>query len=198
MNDCLFLVIRGLPGIGKSTLAKTIAGGFGQEHCLFLDPDRVDLKLVERSVLLKHPGEEVTDQKLIYRHLLSKARNALLEGKIVIWDQPWRSLWGIRVTVNKLQEFLAIEGRENLCLRLIILEFAFDQELARHRLQQRLNEGKHGPTPRTFERFVSEFEKADPNEFNVFYLDARKAPAELAGQARLIIEKISRVEPAPL
>lgn len=187
-----FLIVRGLPGSGKSTLAEYLEKGTTAERFLRLDPDQVKVEDLNPLELLRKPEEKIPEQTLKYRFLLKQAQEALSQGKNVIWDQPWRSIWGIRVTHEKL--FAALDGNqevEECCFELIVIELLLDEKLAKQRLEQRLADGKHGPSPNTFERFVAEFEPANPQEFLVFQVDAEQEPAKMARQVEQFLKSCS-------
>lgn len=90
----LLLIVRGLPGCGKSTLVRNIlASPFGQRF-ISLDPDAVNVAELDASPLLNFEGESVPKATLVYRFLLQEARDALSRGVGVLWDQPHGEVCG--------------------------------------------------------------------------------------------------------
>ncbi|MFH1407453.1 MAG: ATP-binding protein [Patescibacteria group bacterium] len=178
----LLLLIRGFPGCGKSTLARNLVNMSSDRDFIRLDPDSVITSQLDRDSLLNFEGESVEVPTLVYRFLLMKAREALIQGNIVLWDQPWRSLWGIDVTIEKLEESAGY-------FKLIILELLLPAPVVKQRMKQRMDSGGHGPAEELFDRMVQEFEYAPQDRFRVVQLDASGCPIALANQVMRLLEK---------
>ncbi len=178
----LLLLIRGFPGCGKSTLARNLLRTPIGSKFVNLDPDAVRVARLDRRSLLNFEGEQIPEATLIYRFLLKRAKEELFCGINVLWDQPWRSLWGIRVTRNKLEESLGY-------FELVILELFLPVSVAKQRMRKRISAGGHGPTDETFDRMVCEFEYAPTDEFRVVQLNALTDPHTLT---RMIVEILKK------
>jgi len=78
----MLVLIAGLPGTGKTTVAKAFARRSGAVH---LNSDTLRLELG----LMGHYSPE--DKEKVYATLLERARTALLEGKQVVVDSTFFS-----------------------------------------------------------------------------------------------------------
>jgi len=85
------MFIRGLPGAGKTTLAKHIEAFF---DVVRLDPDEIKLS----GLILK--GERLKTVK--YRQLLKTCVASINSGNSVVWSQPWRKPENIKLTADNI------------------------------------------------------------------------------------------------
>lgn len=76
----MLLLIAGLPGTGKTTIARAFTALSGATH---LNSDTVRKEMG----LMGHYGPE--DKEKVYKALLARAREALMEGKTVIIDSTF-------------------------------------------------------------------------------------------------------------
>ncbi len=64
----VMILVRGLPGSGKTYIAAELAKAIGLEGVVVLDPDEVDLEGKEYTEHIKQQNEEGVDPKLhLYR-----------------------------------------------------------------------------------------------------------------------------------
>ena len=129
---CIFT--RGLPGAGKTTTIK-LAMQKSDIEFVYLNPDEIDLNGMSK--------------KELYRWMLDEAIRNLLIGKHIIWDQPWTSTQGLDDTLFNLNHFLHIGWHKPT-----IFEFNVDPEISKTRVKERKNNGGHGPSENTMEKFI--------------------------------------------
>ncbi len=148
--------IRGLPGSGKSTLAEGIQQVVGEERSVILDPDLIDYssgRYLDFSRRLSDQGVDVRFHP--YRFLLCRVREELTASRIVLWNQPFSNLEMLEDTISIVE---TIASQEGLRLELLVVELEVEENLARERIERRIENGGKGPTPTTFNRFLERFE----------------------------------------
>lgn len=93
------VVVCGLPGVGKSTVARTIA-------------ERVDGELLRTDVVRKElfadPGYTAEETRRVYRELLRRGRETVERGGRAVLDGTFRERTQ-RERARKLSETLAVE-----------------------------------------------------------------------------------------
>jgi hypothetical protein len=86
----LLIIVRGLPGSGKSYLAARLHKAFGEDAVVALDPDTIDLNSQEyRDHSAALTAEGVDAMVHPYRFSLGKALQGITDHKIIIWNQPF-------------------------------------------------------------------------------------------------------------
>ncbi len=152
------ILIRGLPGAGKSHLAELLIGQMEFEEAVFCDPDKVITEGEDFLRFLEENNEEgMSIKTMIYRFLLKRAAEGLKNRRDVIWDQPWRSIWGIEYTLDFLNKYLILENT-NSPYEVCVVELNVSVEEAFARVKRRIENGGHGPDEEVFNRFVAEYE----------------------------------------
>lgn len=151
----LIILIRGIPGSGKSYLASHLAKTFRNDEVVLLDPDTIDQK--SECYRLHSVGQlsEGVDPKLLpYRFLRSKACLGIQEGKIIIWNQPFTDVAIFQKMTDRFKQH-AKEHQQKLGI--VVVEVKVNPQLAQQRVQTRKDNGGHGPSQNTFTRFVQDF-----------------------------------------
>lgn len=149
------IMIRGLPGSGKSYLATALQKTLGDEHVLVLDPDTIDQ--TDKAYLAF--SDELTKEGLDtaihpFRWSRKRACDAILAGKIIIWSQPFTN----RGIFDRLVAFLQAYADENgIRLPVLLVEIEVDHATARERVAKRKQAGGHGPSDQTFGRRLQEY-----------------------------------------
>ena len=170
------MVIRGLPGSGKSTVAKIIASKLGNVG--IVDQDEVDVKSDEFLELRRSVTGEIPDRTVIYRFDLRNAKQYLTENKMVIWPQPWTKVWGIEKAVRSLKsEFPDLEVN--------VVQFDLPPEHANERVMQRAASGGHTFNEKSMQDFILANEEWQNNlgfEIPYFHLTPIDNPEDLADQ----------------
>ncbi len=149
------VVIRGIPGSGKSYIAAELEKAIDHDRLVILDPDATDYTSHEYIAHTRSLTIEGVDPKLhAYRFLRAKAFKAIEAGKIIVWNQPFTSLELFDKVIAKLQEHAK---EHNTDLSILVVEVHIDPEIAKQRVTHRKHAGGHGPSDTTFDRFVSDF-----------------------------------------
>lgn len=154
-TDCpILVIIRGLPGSGKSYLAAALRDTIG-ERVELLDPDAVNLDDPDFRAYSDDLTRQDVDAKFhVYRYVRDKAYQAIKDRKILVWNQPFTDLDGLKTTVARLQTYAQ---DHDLPLPLLVAEVEIDARLAHDRVVQRKQQGGHGPDDERFERFVDQY-----------------------------------------
>lgn len=149
-------MIRGLPGSGKSYLAAELEKAIGKDRVLILDPDTVDLKNKDFLAFSRQLTKEGLDKKIHwYRWTRKNACDAAVEGKVVIWNQPFTD----RGIFERLVAFIQAHAREyGVDLPVLLVEVEIGHDTAKQRIADRKQAGGHGPSEQTFARRASEYQ----------------------------------------
>ncbi len=163
MQKSLLVVIRGLPGSGKSTI---------MDHCIKkldsavrLDPDKINLESDDFVSFCQGRHLSVSLEKRMYRFLLYQACSSLQNKQVVIWEQPWRQFRLFLLTLENIAIIaynIASPDFSNLPFSVKVVEFVIDQNIAQQRVSRRFEEGKHCLTPAQFSQFLDSLEPFDP------------------------------------
>lgn len=149
------LLIRGLPGSGKTYLAGEIKKAIGAEKVVMLDPDATDYQSQEYQDHVKTLTTENVDASLhAYRFLRGKAYAGIAEHKIIIWNQPFTNLEIFNKMAGRLRDQAA---EHDTSLPILVVEIEIDSVMAKQRVDKRKNAGGHGPSDDTFERFARDY-----------------------------------------
>lgn len=180
------VIIRGIPGCGKTYLAQALRTNLTFDNVEPLDPDLIDFSGDEyrgfaRRLSIEEP--ELDSKIYPYRYLFKKAKQALSEGRIVVWDQPFSNLRALEKTIEKLTSHVEKEGNN---LKVLIIEIEIPLLIAKERIRQRKIDGGHGPEDKALENFVSTFKSADGLGYDIVSVDGTK----IDQSASSIIDKL--------
>jgi predicted kinase len=145
----MLIVMAGLPGTGKSTLAGRLAEALGG---VVLDKDAVRATLFPRPVLDYSSEQDEVTMTAVYaaaRHILEAdpARAVLLDGRTFSRAHQFRDLLALAVSVRQPP---------------VVLECVCDDEVARRRLERDLLRGEHPAGNRTFALYLRVRASAEP------------------------------------
>lgn len=150
----LIILIRGIPGSGKSYIAHELANKLGQ-GVILLDPDAIDLNSDDYARHIEQMKKDNVDPKLhAYRFLRGQAYQGIKEGKTIVWNQPFTNPEIFRKMTDNLY---AQASQYRAPLRILVVEVEIDAELAKKRITSRKENGGHGPSEDTFNRFVRDY-----------------------------------------
>jgi hypothetical protein len=149
------LLIRGLPGSGKSYLAQSIVLSIGGDRVEVLDPDAIDYESQAYKDLSSTLSGEGVDAKFHpYRFLRARAHQAILDQKLVVWTQAFTNLDGFIKTIHNLESFAAEHDQR---LPVVIVEVQVDKSIAKSRIKDRVSKGGHDVSDNTYERFIHDY-----------------------------------------
>lgn len=154
-NPALIL-IRGLPGSGKSYLANALQESLGKDGAVILDPDAIDTSSSEYTDLCAALTAEGVEAKFFpNRFLKSQGYAAITSNKVIIWNQAFTNLDGFNRTVKSLQDFASEHG---VPLPVLVVEVEVNPDVAKERVAKREQQGGHGVPEEAFTRFINEYQ----------------------------------------
>jgi predicted ABC-type ATPase len=168
-NVALLIIVRGLPGSGKTYVAQQLVHTFNKDEVVMLDPDEVDQT---SPAYLSHVAQatvEGVDPALhLYRYLRGQAYQGIADKKVIIWNQPFTNL----EIFNKMMANLRIQADEhNVHLQVLVVEVEVDTAVAKERVATRKEAGGHGPSHVTFDRFVNDYHSFADHGYTTVQID---------------------------
>lgn len=153
----ILVIIRGVPGSGKTYLTNELQKTIGTDGVAVLDPDSIDQDTAEYSDFSQSLSAEGIDLKFhLYRYSRAKAHQAIIDNKIIIWNQPFMDFDSLEKTIVNLQTYAT---DNNTTLPIVIVEVEVDAKTAKTRIDERKQQGGHGPSDNTLEaRFFNRYE----------------------------------------
>lgn len=175
INKSILVLIRGLPGSGKSYFADALAKELSKNNQIVcLDPDATDYNSQDYLKHVKEQTSEGVDPKLFaYRFLRAKAYKAIENKQIIIWNQPFTNLEILQKVTTRLQEHAQEHG---MILNILVIEVLIDPKIAYERIEKRKQLGGHGPSKNTFNRFVDDFSSCKSLGYEVLQIDGTANP----------------------
>jgi hypothetical protein len=165
MSHPTLMLVRGLPGSGKSYLASALTESLGKENVLILDPDKIDLTTPEYLAFSASLTKDGVDEKFHpYRWSRAQAYDAIMANKIIIWNQAFTNLDGFNKTVINLQTYATDHGTQ---LPLLVVEVEVGHETAKARVAEREASGGHGVSEEAFARFINEYRSFSDEGFTL-------------------------------
>ncbi len=157
------VIIRGIPGGGKSFLAVALRERLGVENVEVLDPDAIDKESDDFKALSAQLSDEGVDEKFHpFRYLRAKAHAAILAGKTVIWNQAFNDFAGFKITVDKLIAFAEEHGVQ---LPVLVAEVEVSKQTARARIAERVHRGGHLVEDERLDKFFAGYESFSGREY---------------------------------
>jgi len=163
------ILIRGLPGSGKSTIASSLHKKLGTDQAISIDPDAVDQTSAAYTAHVKQQIAEDVDPALhLYRFLRAQAYEGIASHKIIIWNQPFSNSETLQKVLARLQDYAVSCGT---VLSVLIVEVNIEPAIAQARIAQRKEQGGHGPSGDAFLRFTQEYTTFADNGYDVVSID---------------------------
>jgi predicted ABC-type ATPase len=182
------MLIRGVPGSGKSYLAAALETALGKERVLILDPDAIDLTSQEYVDFSAALIKEGVDEKFHpYRWSRAKAYAAIEAHKIIIWNQGFTNLDGFTKTVVNLQTYATDHGT---ALPLLVVEVEAAQSLVKQRVAERAAAGGHDVSDEAFERFFNDYRSFSDEGFTTVAVNGASAINESVAAVTYALEKL--------
>jgi len=179
------ILVRGLPGSGKSSLAHALQDIIGADSVVILDPDQTDYTSSEYTSLSSSLEKEGVDIKFHpYRYLRSVAYEGIVAGKIIIWNQAFTNLDGFTKTVTNLQNYAT---EHNARLTTLVVEVEINPETAKKRILKRQNNGGHGVSEEEFNRFINDYVSFVDHGFNIVSVDGS---GDITQSAKSVIRRL--------
>jgi len=186
----ILVLIRGLPGSGKSYLAHAVREALGAAQVVSLDPDATDYTsqaYLDMSASLTKDG---VDEKFHpYRFLRAQAYDGIEHNKVIIWNQAFTNLDGFQKTVVNLTTYAQDHGA---ALPLLVIEMEIDPAICKQRVTERAGKGGHDVNEEAFTRFISDYHSFASEGYNTITIDGQadtKTSVEAVLQA---LEKIAK------
>ena len=163
------ILIRGLPGSGKSTIASRLQKKLGSDQAISIDPDTVDQTSTAYTAHVQQQIAEEVDPALhLYRFLRAQAYEGIASYKTIIWNQPFSNSDVLQKVLSRLQDYAVSCGT---VLSVVIVEVSIDPATAQARIAQRKQQGGHGPSGDAFLRFTKEYKTFAGSGYNVVGID---------------------------
>ena len=146
----MLIMICGLPGTGKSTLAKAVAEKIGAVH---ISSDTVRMKLLKERTYSEEEKEK------IYDLMLKEAENLLKEGKTIVLDATFYK--------KKLREL--VKGiAEKAESKFFIVECITEENLLKERIFSRKKEETESETDfEIYKKVKAQFEPIEEDHIAV-------------------------------
>jgi predicted kinase len=181
------IIIRGMPGSGKSYLAAALKRAIGDDLVVTLDPDATDYESQEYKAHVKAQIAEGVDPKLhAYRFLRAKAYKAIEERKIIIWNQAFTNLEIFNKMVGRLRYHASLHKVE---LPILVVEIDIHPATAKERIAARKRAGGHGVSDDTFARFTVDYRSFASEGFDTVTVHGE---ADVSDSVATVIEAIRK------
>lgn len=165
----VLIIVRGIPGSGKSYLTKQLVDAIGHDNVAVLDPDAIDKESTDYKQFSASLAAEGVDEKFHpFRYLRQRGFDAILNNQIVIWNQAFIDLNGFKITVDRLMNFAK---EHTIDLPLLVIEVEIDPSIAKARISQRASGGGHDVSQEKFDQFVDDYESFSKHGYATVAID---------------------------
>lgn len=163
-NHPIVVLVRGLPGSGKTYLANRLQESLGKENVVLLDPDAINTDSEEYKEHVRSQIAEGVDKSLhLYRFSRAKAYKGIEGDKIIIWNQPFTNIDIFNKMVGRLKDH-ALEFNKKLSI--LVVEVEIDPDVAKNRIIERKKNGGHGPSGDIWNQFVNDYKSFSEEGYN--------------------------------
>lgn len=156
-HDPLLIFVRGLPGSGKTYFTYALRDAIKETAVTVIDPDFIDKNDSEYITFTKSLETEGLDPLIFpFRWLRKCAIDASRKGALIVWNQPFTN----RGVFDRLIAYLTenVKAKYDHKLKILVIEINTPTDIAWSRVEQRVNEGGHGPNKNTFNQRCAEYE----------------------------------------
>lgn len=182
------ILIRGIPGSGKSYIAKQLVREIGEKMCVLLDPDATDYDSQQYKNYSARIGTEGVDHKLHpYRFLREQAYVGIKEGKYIVWNQAFTNREVFHKMVDGMQAYAAAHGRK---LSVLVVEVPIDTVTAQQRIASRVLGGGHDVPADRFITFAANYKSFDDDNFTIVKVNGTEPAAESVASILSAIDSI--------
>lgn len=187
-NQPVLLIIRGIPGSGKSYFAHHLYNAIGAQDAILLDPDTTDYDGLAYKRHVEEQNKEGVDPKLhAYRFLRAQAYEGIKNSQIIIWNQPFSNLEILQKVTARLEEYATDNAKH---LTIILVEVAIEPAVAKQRVIKRVKEGGHGPSENTFNRFVNDYATAASLGYVVIPINGLESSSQ---SVSIVVQRITAI-----
>lgn len=175
------IFLRGLPGSGKTTLSNYLKELFSLS---IYNPDNISIDDINRidPFLISFKKDRIKNIK--YRFILNKVMGDILNHKNILWEQPWRKIENITITIENINKQIKYNQRKSLIF--IIIEILIDKNISWSR-----SKNKFSSKPE-FIKYISKYQPFNINE-NYILLEY---PKDLFTSAKNIYKILNTLIPS--
>lgn len=185
----VLVMIRGLPGSGKSYLATEIQNQTESGQVILLDPDATSYSTEEYISFSSDLSATGVDEMLHpYRYLRSNAYKAIISGKVIIWNQAFTNQDLLHRTIVNLQTFAKEKGIE---LPVLVVEVDIDPAKAKERVANRAEQGGHDVSLEKFERFINDYSSFSEYGYQSITVNGEE---NVSANAKIIKQEIEKLK----
>lgn len=153
------IIIRGIPGSGKTSIAIGLAEALGNNKVQRIDPDEIDVTSDAYRAFSRSLSAQGIDEKFhTYRYLNTKARQAVDAHQVIIWNQAFIDFKGLSITIERLREYAHGQGIE---LPVLVVDVVIDPVAARQRISMRAAQDGRVIDEEVMERFIQNYVPLD-------------------------------------
>lgn len=165
------VIIRGLPGSGKSYIANGLVKQNLPKPIVLLDPDKIDFDTEEYQAFSKDLQKNEVDLKLHpYRFLRNKAYETIERNGTVIWTQAFTHQDLLDRTIKNLE----LHANDNTSkLNVYVVEVDIDEHTAKKRVKDREKAGELGVSDDNFRRFLKDYKSFKEYGYKTLVVDGK-------------------------
>jgi thymidylate kinase len=189
-NNPILILIRGLPGSGKSYLASALQQTIGADNVAILDPDKIDKTSKAYTDLCATLAAEGIEEKFFpNRFLKAEGYKAIDANQVIIWNQAFTDLHGFSRSMGALQEYATAHGKR---LPELVVEVEVNPDVARSRVTDREKQGGHGVPDEAFTRFINTYQSFADKGFRTISVNGEDDIASSAATVLAALKELPK------